>query len=97
MREDKVYVLKCFKVGKLTPLRSIDFVIRKKQWYEKYQLSIWWSKDIGIGIIGKPRKQIKYFMIGVTIINIQSWLNFKWIGDRPNKLNNVTKVAMRDE
>ena len=81
MRDSKVFTIKRVGTGKLTNLRSITFVCREKEFYQKNSIALWWKKSYGVGIIGKPNKQLKYFMIGISLFNILCWLDFKWIGN----------------
>ena len=83
--ESKVYICKSFNLAKHTPLRKILFVFRQKEHYEKNTIGLWWWKSIGTGVIGKPNCESKFFMIGISLFNLRTWLNFKWIGKRTGK------------
>lgn len=80
MEESKVYTIKHINTGRLTNLRKITFVCRQKEFYDKNGIGIWWKQSYGVGIINQPNKQLKYFMIGITLIGIHCWLDFEWIG-----------------
>lgn len=81
MKESKVFTIKSVGTGKLTNLRKITFVCRQKEFYQKNSIALWWKKSYGVGIIGKPNKQLKYFMIGMSLFGILCWLDFKWVGN----------------
>lgn len=81
MKESKIFTIKRIGTGKLTSLRKITFVCRQKEFYQKNSIAIWWQKSYGVGIIGKPNKQLKYFMIGISLFEILCWLDFKWVGN----------------
>ena len=81
MKESKVYTIKNVGTGKLTNLRKITFVCRQNEFYQKNSIALWWKKSYGVGIIGKPNKQLKYFMIGISLFGILCWLDFKWVGN----------------
>ncbi|MEI6243029.1 MAG: hypothetical protein WCP39_06465 [Chlamydiota bacterium] len=80
MKESKVYLLKTWTVPKITNLIKITFVCRQRMFYNKRELGIWWKKSYGIGISGKPNRQLKYFMIGVSLIGLKMWFDFTWLG-----------------
>ena len=81
MKESKVFTIKSVVTGKLTNLRKITFVCRQKEFYQKNSIALWLKTSYGVGIIGKPNKQLKYFMIGVSLFGILCWLDFKWVGN----------------
>ena len=81
MKESKVFTIKSVGTGNLTNLRKITFVCRQKEFYQKNSIALWWKKSYGVGIIGKPNKQLKYFMIGISLFGILCWLDFKWVGN----------------
>ena len=65
--------------------RRITFVCREREFYQKDGFGFWCKRSYGLGIIGKPTKQLKYFMFGFTFFDIQIWLDFKWVGNRKDK------------
>ncbi len=84
-RERRVFVCKDLDTGKIGNLRRITFVCREREFYQKDGFGFWWKRSYGLGIIGKPTKQLKYFMFGFTFFDIQIWLDFKWVGNRKDK------------
>jgi len=81
MKKSEVFTIKSIKTGKITRLRNITFVCRQKEFYQKNSIALWWKKTYGVGIIGKSNKQLKYFMIGISLFEILCWLTFKWVGN----------------
>ncbi len=77
--EDVIYLCKDVKV-KILNIRNLLFVFRKRKYPQKQGIGIWWKKSIGVGIIGKPYKVLKYLMIGFNFINLTGWITFTWIG-----------------
>lgn len=86
LRESRLFFLRTFKPIAL--FKSLTLVCREKQSYDKNSLSIWWKKSIGVGVMGKPNHEFKYFMLGVSIIHIKMWIEVCWIGksDSPQPL-----------
>lgn len=77
MTESRIYFHKSWKRASLT--------FRRKEVYEKPQLSIWWSLDNGVGIINKPGKTFKHLIIGMTLISIKLFFKLTYIGKRKPK------------
>lgn len=78
--------MKKIMLGKRTRFRYILMVCREKEFYEKNRLGIWWKLNRGLGLVSNPKKEEKYFMLGVNIVHINMWIDVKWIGNRkPNE------------
>lgn len=81
MKKSKVFTIKKVGTVKLTNSRKITFVCRQKEFYQKNSIALWWEKSYGVRIIDNPNKQLKYFMIGISLFGILCWLDFKWVGN----------------
>ena len=92
MKKSKLYAIRTINLGALTNLRKITFVCRQKEFYHKNTIGIWWKKSYGLGIIGEPNKQLKYFMFGVSFIGVLLWADFKWVG----RCEKEQKLKMKD-
>lgn len=81
-------------------IRKVHFVFKGKDSYKKTGIGIWWSTNKGVGIIGKPDRQLKYFMFGMTLFNKLTWLEFTWLGkaDGPQRIkmkeSGITKTTI---
>ena len=93
IRESRIFALKKLNFGTITNLRKMTFVCREKEFYEKDGFGFWWRRSYGLGIIGKPTKQLKYFMFGFTFFDIQLWLDIKWVGSRKPD----TKIELEED
>lgn len=71
MEESKVYLLKDFNLGKATKLRRATVVCREREWYDKQSIGIWWKWRLGVGVMKQAYKQFKYFMFGISFINVK--------------------------
>ena len=80
IKESKVFVCKGVNVPKVTPLRRVLFVIRQKEWHDKNAIALLWKKSIGTKIIGKQNHEFKYLIIGISLFNLQAWIDLKWVG-----------------
>lgn len=84
MKESKIYTCKQLKI-RIFNIIKVIFVCSQKKFYHKNTIGIWYRKSYGLGLVGKPNKQIKYFMIGISLFNINIWLDFHYIGNSINK------------
>lgn len=80
--ESKVYICRGVYFPKGWKLRKVTFVFRQKESYDKNAIGIWWKGLKGTGIIGKPKHQFKFFMIGISLFNLRAWIDFKYIGNK---------------
>lgn len=79
MKESKVYQLRRIHLPKWSRIRKIVWVFREKEFFHHPAIGIWWKKSRGIGIKDQ-NKMFKYLMIGLHLGNLNTWLQFTWIG-----------------
>ncbi len=92
MKESRVFGMKKIMLGKRTRFRYILMVCREKEFYQKQTIGIWWKLSKGLGLIENPKKQIKYFMFGISFFHILAWVDVKWIG----KADKSYKLLIKD-
>jgi len=78
--KNSIYLSKTLFFGTSTIFRKASIIIREKQSYQKNGLGIWWKRDEGTGIIGKPNRVLRHFMFGTYIFNKVAWFNFSYLG-----------------
>jgi hypothetical protein len=70
VKESKIYTIQHIVFPKNLLLRKITFVCRQKEWYKKQSIAVWWSLSYGLALADKPNKQLKFFMLGFSLFNI---------------------------
>ena len=81
MKRSKILIFKTWNV-KFFNLLKISFVLREKEFYHHKSIGLWWKSSIGLGIHSMTTpKVLKYFMIGLNLINLNCWLDFKYVGN----------------
>lgn len=91
MKESRVFGMRKIMLGKKTRFRYILFVCRENQFYEKHRIGIWWRFSRGLGLASNPRKEEKYFMLGINFFHINTWIDVKWIGNSKVRHGLLTK------
>lgn len=77
-RKSRLFFLKTFYPKFL--FKKISLVCREKESYDPSIIGIWWRPSIGVGVMGKPKHEFKYLMVGLKFIHITMWIEFGWIG-----------------